>query len=74
MNQRPAVALNEGLYIMWYEELGREEQRIISMLAGKLDLPSFSQYQSMAHFLNDVYSRICEAKSLTIQINKLLGV
>lgn len=59
---------------MWHENLNPEERKIILMLAGKLNLPELNKYQSMAHFLNDVYSRVCEASSLCRQLAINLGV
>lgn len=58
---------------MWYEKLNSDEKRIIAMLAGKLDLPEFNQYQNLHHFLKDVYSRIVESNSLIKQALKALG-
>ncbi len=58
---------------MWYEKLNDADRAILNKLAGKLSLPSLCKYESNAHFLSDVYSRISEAHSLARQINRVLG-
>jgi len=58
---------------MWYEKLSDADRAILNKLAGKLNLPSLCKYQSNAHFLGEVYSRISEAHSLVRQANRLLG-
>jgi len=59
---------------MWHENLSSEERRLFLMLSGKLNLQELDKYQSMAHFINDVYSRVCEASSLCRQLARNLGV
>jgi len=58
---------------MWYEQISDTDRAILNKLAGTLNLPSLCKYDSNAHFLNDVYSRIVEAHSLARQINRVLG-
>ena len=58
---------------MWYEKLDNDEKRMVAILAGMLRLPELNKYQSLHHFLNDVYSRLIEARSLNRQALKYLG-
>lgn len=59
---------------MWYENLSEEERTVILMIIGKLNLNDFDKYQSMTHFLHDVYSRICTASALSERLAMNLGV
>jgi len=55
----------------WISELYQDERKILIMLAVSLKLPAIAEYESEVHFLNDVYSRILEARNTIYQLNKL---
>jgi hypothetical protein len=71
-NRHPAMDWPVEAF-MWYEKLNDADRAILNKLAGRLNLPSLCKYQSNAHFLSDVYSRISETHSLVRQANRLLG-
>ena len=57
----------------WVNDLQADERKILNMLSGTLGLPHLVEYESKVHFLNDVYSRICESSSLVKQLGRMLN-
>ena len=68
--------MDEGVVLMnsnWIDNLQSDERKILNMLSGALGLPHLVEYESKVHFLNDVYSRICEPSSLVRQLGRILN-
>lgn len=57
----------------WFNNLDDEERRILNYIAGALSLPEFYKYESKAHFLHDIYNRVCQAKSIIDSLKKTFG-
>ena len=65
--------MDEGTEMKWHETVTPEVQTISNMLAGRLGLPTLDEYESQAHFLRDVYSRVREAGALIQQAARALN-
>ncbi len=56
----------------WHEELTPKLHQEVFRLSGCLGMQDVSEYQTFAHFINDVFCRVVECKSLLRQAVKLI--
>ena len=58
---------------MQWSQMENKRKDVLWMIQGALDLPNLTEYETEAHFLTDVLSRIQQARGLTEQIGRVLG-
>ena len=59
--------------ITHWSQMEDKRKGVLYMIQGALDLPNLTEYETEAHFLTDVLSRIQQARGLTEQIGRVLG-